>query len=211
MTPSDRYDTSHLPDDQYEPGSGGTVLKNLLGITTREAMEIAETDALWTAQEQLLAEIEQDQAFTTRDICAMHRLWLGHIYSWAGEYRQVNLSKGGFNFAMAHTIPALMATFESTQLKRLTPCHASDRDSIAKAMAEVHVELMLIHPFREGNGRLGRLLATLMGLQAGLPLLDFSEMAGWRKEEYFAAVRAGMDLDYQPMTRLFADVIELSS
>jgi hypothetical protein len=54
-------------------------------------------------------------------------------------------------------------------------------------------------------------LATLMGLQAGLPLLDFSEMAGLRKEEYFAAVRAGMDLDFQPMTRLFVDIIELSS
>lgn len=112
---------------------------------------------------------------------------------------------------MALTVPALMATFEEDQLKRLTPCHSSDHDSIAKALAEVHVELMLIHPFREGNGRLGRLLATLMGLQAGLPLLDFSELAGWRKEEYFAAVRAGMERDYQPMTRLFADVIELSS
>lgn len=78
-------------------------------------------------------------------------------------------------------------------------------------MSEVHVELMLIHPFREGNGRLGRLLATLMGLQAGLPLLDFSEMAGWRKDEYFAAIRAGLDRDYRPMIRLFRDVIELSS
>jgi len=35
-------------------------------------------------------------------------------------------------------------------------------------------------------------------------------MAGWRKEEYFAAVRAGLDRDYQPMIRLFVDVIELS-
>lgn len=211
MTPADRYNTSGLPEDQYEPGSNGAVLKNLLGITTREKLETAETAELWLAEEQLLGEVEQDQVFTAQDICAMHRLWLGRIYPWAGEYRQVNLSKGGFTFAMAHTIPALMATFENDQLKRLTPCRSSDRESIAKALAELHVELMLIHPFREGNGRLGRLLATLMGLQAGLPLLDFSEMAGWRKEEYFAAVRAGMDLDYQPMTRLFADVIELSS
>ena len=65
-----------------------------------------------------------------------------------------------------------------------------------------------IHPFREGNGRLGRMLATLMAWQAGLPPLDFNELAGTRKEEYFAAVRAGMDLDYQPMTRLFINVSE---
>jgi cell filamentation protein len=207
----DRYDTSGLPEDQYEPGSDGTVLKNLLGIVTREATEIAETDALWTAQEQLLGEIEQDQALTAADICAMHRLWLGRIYPWAGEYRQVNLSKGGFTFALAHTIPSLMETFEREQLRRYTPCLFNSHEAIAHALAEVHVELMLIHPFREGNGRLGRLLATLMGLQAGLPLLDFSEMAGVRKEEYFAAVRAGMDCDYRPMKRLFADVIDQSS
>lgn len=211
MTPTDRYDTSGLPEDQYEPGTDGTVLKNLLGIVTREAMEIAETDALWTAQEQLLGEIEQEQTLTAADICAMHRLWLSRIYPWAGEYRQVNLSKGGFTFALAHAIPSLMETFEREQLRRYTPCLFNSHEAIAHALAEVHVELMLIHPFREGNGRLGRLLATLMGLQAGLPLLDFSEMAGVRKEEYFAAVRAGMDCDYRPMTRLFADVIDQSS
>lgn len=211
MNPTDRYDTSAFPEDQYEPGSNGTVLRNLLGITTREEMETAETAELWLVEEHLLEEVEQDQSFTTEDICTMHRLWFGRIYPWAGEYRKVNLSKDGFTFAMAHTIPALMAEFEREQLKRYTPCHFHSREAIARALAEVHVELMLIHPFREGNGRLGRLLATLMGLQAGLPLLNFGEMAGGRKEEYFAAVRAGLDRDYQPMTRLFVDVIELSS
>jgi len=211
MTPSDRYDTSGLPEDQYEPGSNGEVLKNLLGITSPDELEVAETAELWFAEEKLLAEVRHDQSFTAQDICAMHRLWLGRIYPWAGRYRQVNLKKEGFVFAVAHAIPLLMAEFEQNQLKRYTPCLFHDREEIARALAEVHVELMLIHPFREGNGRLGRLLATLMGLQAGLPLLDFSEMAGCHKEEYFAAVRAGMDKNYRPMTRLFVDVIELSS
>jgi cell filamentation protein len=211
MIAADRYDTSGLPEDQYEPGSDGTVLKNLLGITTREAMAITETAKLWAAQEQLLAEIGPDQTFTAQDICDMHRLWFSQIYPWAGSYRQVNISKGGFTFAMAHTIPALMMTFEREQLGRYTPCRITSREAIARALGEVHVELMLIHPFREGNGRLGRLIATLMGLQAGLPPLDFSELAAARKEEYFAAVRAGLDRDYQPITRLFVDVIERSS
>ena len=89
-----RYDTTGLPEDQCEPKSDGKVLKNLLGITSREEMEIAETEKLWSAQEKLLAEIEPEQALTAQDICAMHRLWLGRIYSWAGNYRQVNISKG---------------------------------------------------------------------------------------------------------------------
>lgn len=211
MTSKDRYDTSSLPEDQYEPGSDGTVLKNLMGITTREAMGIAETEALWTAQRRLLEEIGEEQVFTAQDVCAMHRFWLGGIYPWAGSYRQVNISKGGFTFAMSHTISELMATFEREQLRRYTPCRFTSRETIAQALAEVHVELMLIHPFREGNGRLGRFLATLMGLQAGLPPLDFSELAGVRKEKYFAAVRGGLDRDYRPMELCFRDVIERSS
>lgn len=101
-----------------------------------------------------------------------------------------------------------MKDFEQKQLKKYTPCLFENRDDVALALAEVHVELMLIHPFREGNGRFGRLLATLMALQAGLPPLDFSEMAGHLKEDYFAAVRAGLDKDYLLMQDMFSAVIE---
>ena len=55
-----------------------------------------------------------------------------------------------------------------------------------------------------------RVLSTLMALQAGLPLLDFSLIAGEDKESYFAAVRAGLDRNYRPMERIFAEVIERS-
>ena len=78
---------------------------------------------------------------------------------------------------------------------------------MVKALATVHTELMLIHPFREGNGRAGRLLAILMGLQAKLPPLDFSEIKGKKRQQYFAAVRAGLDRDYGPMERIFSDVV----
>ncbi len=210
MTPTDRYDTSNLTEDQYEPGSEGTVLKNLRGITSREEMEIVETEELWRTQEYLLSEVEQDQIFTVLDVYGMHRTWLETVYSWAGNPRQVNVSKDGFTFAMAHTITDMMAEFEQKQLSRYTPCRFSDRTEIAMALAEVHVELMLIHPFREGNGRLGRLLATLMALQAGLPPLDFSDLSGVRRADYFVAIRAGIDVNYAPMTQLFSEIIKKS-
>lgn len=205
---TDRYDTTKLPEDQYEPGSDGTVLRNLLGISSREVMEVNETAELWLTQQELISEITQEHRFTAADLCRIHRRWLGRIYPWAGKYRAVNLSKDGFTFAMARTVPALMAEFEAKELGRYTPCQFEDRDDVTRALAEVHVELMLIHPFREGNGRLGRILATLMALQAGLPLLDFAELAEDLKEDYFAAVRAGLDRDYEPMKKVFNHVIE---
>lgn len=67
---------------------------------------------------------------------------------------------------------------------------------MVRALAEVHVELVLIHPFREENGRCSRILASIMALQAGLPVLDFSLISGERKEDYFTAVQMGMGRNY---------------
>jgi cell filamentation protein len=74
-------------------------------------------------------------------------------------------------------------------------------------LAIVHAELILIHPFREGNGRCSRLLSTLMALQAGLPALDFGGIHGKEKQRYIAAIHAAMGREYGPMTKLFERVI----
>ena len=85
---------------------------------------------------------------------------------------------------MAAQIPKLMTRFETEQLKKYTPCIFSQRQDVIRALAEVHTELVLIHPFREGNGRCSRILASIMALQAGLPVLDFSLISGSKKEDY---------------------------
>jgi cell filamentation protein len=63
--------------------------------------------------------------------------------------------------------------------------------------------LVLIHPFREGNGRCARLLALLMAMQAGLPTLDFWGFAGRGKRRYVAAIHCALDRDYPPPAGLF--------
>jgi len=210
MRESGRYDTSALIEDQYEPGSHGRVLKNLLRITSKREMSRMETRELFNTTEALIKTIRRDQRFTLETICNIHHMWMGSIYTWAGSYRQVNMSKGGFPFASPAFIPKLMIEFEQNVLFKYTPCRFNLREDIIHALAVVHVEFLLIHPFREGNGRLARLLSILMALQAGLPLLDFSGIKGKVKEKYFAAVRAGLDQNYQFMKQIFDDVISRS-
>jgi cell filamentation protein len=183
------------------------VLKNLLHIKDKKEIEEIETRELYRATEELTEIYDQDHQFTAADICNMHGNWLGTVYEWAGKYRQVTISKGGFTFALPKFIPQLMDDLEKNVFSRNTPCNFKNREEQTQALALVHTELLLIHPFREGNGRLSRLLTMLMALQAGLPPLDFSEFEGKRKEEYFAAVRAGVDRNYHPMEKVFSEVI----
>ncbi len=159
------------------------------------------------ALRELIGIYDEAHIFTAADVRKIHRTWLDPIYSWAGEYRQVNVSKDDFPFAAAREIPKLMAELERDPLRQYTPCRFDSDNHVVKALATVHTELMLIHPFREGNGRAGRLLAILMGLQAKLPPLDFTDIKGKKRQEYFRAVRAGLGRDYEPMEQIFSDVV----
>ena len=210
MNPVDRYDVSSLPEAQFEPGSRDRVLKNKLGIKRKREMDEAESVALKTATDKFIGMYDKDHHFTASDIRTMHKIWLGDIYEWAGEYRQVNVSKVGFHFAASLHIHQLMAEFEKGPLRKHTPCKFKQWDRIIKALAEVHVELVLIHPFREGNGRVARLLSTLMAFQAGLPMLIFRDITGKKIKDYFDAISSGLNRDYKPMEKLFERIIVTS-
>ncbi|MCE9640388.1 MAG: Fic family protein [Betaproteobacteria bacterium] len=183
------------------------MLKNHAGIKSKPEMDLAEARALARTVDSLVRTLDDRHRFTAADVCEFHGLWLGDLYDWAGQYRQVNVSKDGFPFAAAARIPNLMREYDRELLNRFTPCNFKERKEIIQALAQTHAELVLIHPFRDGNGRIARVLSTLMALQGGLPLLDFSVVAEERKADYFAAVQVGLDRNYGPMEKVFAEVI----
>ena len=207
MKKSSKYDTSGLIENQFELGSRKRVLRNLLGIKSKKQMDELEALEYAKAFEKVIRLYAKSHGFDAKDVCNIHKSWLGGIYSWAGSYRSVNISKGNFSFAGATHVPRLMAEFEKETLAKYTPCKFGAMDDVAEALAAVHVELVLIHPFREGNGRLARLVSVLMAFQAGLPPLDFEHIQGRKKEEYFSAVRKGLNRDYSPMKKIFREVI----
>ena len=204
-----RYQATGI-EIEFEPGSRGRVLRNLLGIARMRDMNLAESQALEIAQDLVLDRFDADHRFTAQDICDLHALWLGPIYPWAGQYRSVDIGKGGFQFAHARLIQGLMAELEQGALRQHTPCRYADDAALALALAEVHAELLLVHPFREGNGRLARLLSLLMVLQAGLPPLDFSPMLGRGRRIYIGAIHAAMGRDYRPLAAVFEKIIARS-
>lgn len=192
-----RYDISGW-QNSYQEGSGGEVLKNRLGIVTREDMNHAELMLLRKLYVSVLRERLPSGTITVAQIREWHRRWLGNIYAWAGHERSVNMSKDGFPFAAADRIPALLSEFERRYLARYTPCFGMDRQALIEAIALTHVEFILIHPFREGNGRISRLLADVMAVQAGMGPLDYS---AWESERsrYIQAIQMGLTGNYDPM------------
>lgn len=199
---SNRYQADG-PQGALQPGSDGQVLANRLGITSADEIAEAELILLEQLYQAVLIDDLPERALTVIDLITWHRQWLGNLYDFAGVLRTVNVSKGGFLFANAALVPKLLQDFERECLHRYSVSQGLEGDALAQAIAVCHVELILIHPFREGNGRLARLLADVMAVQAGREPLDYS---AWDadKESYFAAIRAGQGGDYAPMQGLVA-------
>ncbi|WP_158616478.1 Fic/DOC family protein [Legionella septentrionalis] len=206
----DRY---AVPNNEgYEPGSNNTVLKNFLGITDLKTIEQLEAKKLEQVSLELIQLYSEDYQFTAEDLCNIHEAWLADIYPSAGKYRTVSMSKGGFPFANPSLIPHLMSKFETKYLKKYTPCKGYDDKTLAAALSIVHLELIIIHPFREGNGRVARLLANLMALQAGKDMLDYTTIDRTQNntsgyDRYIHAIHAGFKGDYSEIENIFYQLL----
>lgn len=206
-----RYDTPTGIEGEFEPYSKGAVLRNLKGITTKAEMDEQEILSLVEAQEFYLDRIDTETEFTAELICQMHHDWLGDIYPWAGQYRTVEMSKDGFTWPPANRVSENMAQFEAKHLRPITPFRCKDMEEAMLRLAAVHAELLLIHPFREGNGRIARWLNDLMCLQADLPQPDYGftgKDSKQNRESYLKAVILGYECDFRALATSFRKALD---
>lgn len=210
MAKPNRHTPPAGPESEAQPGSRGRILRNLLGITHVREMAQAEYDALLLTRERSIARVDPDARFDAAFVCELHRDWLKGIYEWAGRFRTVDVAKGGFRWPPAHLVASNMAAFERETLAAHTPCPPAPLDVVARQLAIVHAEFLIIHPFREGNGRTARWLADLMAAQAGYPFPEYrlsGPQATLRGTRYIAAVQRGYLKQYDQLIDLFAEAL----
>jgi len=188
----DRYISSH---------DEGELLPNKLNLKDREAIEQSEFEGFLLAELTFTEKLSVRTKFSIRYIKGIHKLSLGHLYSFAGKYRTVNMSKGGFLFPAAQFISRNMESFEKEVLSTL-PNKYENKESLIKDIAKVHGELLFIHPFREGNGRTARILANLMTRKQGYKGLNFDKIDDKVFLKYVSAVQSVADKDYLPMEKV---------
>lgn len=208
---SGRYQSAKGIEGEFEPGSHRRVLANKLGIISKKVMDQLEFEALVQAQEKYLSKVTTETTFSSDMICTMHRNWLGKIYPWAGDYRSVELSKGNFTWPPARFVAQNMKTVERQTFQRWTPCRQGPPHIVAEALAHVQSDILLVHPFREGNGRIARWVTDLMSMQAGFPILDYAFRGRGslqRREDYLDAVRYSYSGNYRHLARFLLDAMK---
>ena len=110
---------------------------------------------------------------TTKGLQQIHAYLFGGLYEFAGQIRQKNISKGGFQFAVSR--------FLGETLKQIDAMPESTFDEI---MAK-YVEMNIAHPFMEGNGRSARIWLDLILKKHLKKCVDWSKIS---KQDYMNAM-----------------------
>lgn len=171
---------------------GKTLDEHLEVIGHQEAIAYIETLA------------QADTPITAWDIKQIHNLILRKIHpEEAGCYRGLDVMAAGTNYRYpAHyLVPQLMTDFVDwlNSEDGLTR-HPVDYATVA------HYRFVSIHPFRDGNGRTGRLLMNLLLLRAGYPIAVIDNQV---RNDYINALVHGQQNadDVEPLLALVCDAV----
>ncbi|WP_256484896.1 Fic family protein [Endozoicomonas sp. 4G] len=79
------------------------------------------------------------------------------------------------------------------------------KEDFCNKLAEYYCEFNMIHPFREGNGRVQRMLFEHLSLAVGYDL-DWGDIG---QSEWIQANIDGVDVNYEPMSEIFKRIVTL--
>jgi fido (protein-threonine AMPylation protein) len=126
----------------------------------------------------------------------VHRCLAGELFpDWAGRFRATDVQVGTHFPPSTHALAVYVRDFCLDLEERLR--HLQGAESIADLLAWVDWRFQWIHPFKDFNGRVGRILLVALAYRLGLPPIDPAEVSA--KEAYFTALRAADAGDLAPL------------
>lgn len=164
------YNITSSTDDCYK---GTLCLINKFGITDEN--KLSEIEANITLVKS--AQLEENPVmgnFDTNHYKAIHKYLFEDLYDWAGQFRTINISKKGTNFADKREIETLCNNCFN-HLKEYNYFNNMNFNDFIENIVDLYCTLNIIHPFREGNGRTQRIFISQLIRHNGYDI-NFSDM-----------------------------------
>ncbi len=118
--------------------------------------------------------IDSIEVGTTKGLQQIHAYLFGGLYDFAGQIRQKNISKGGFQFAVARFLDSTLKQIEAMP------------ENTFEDVVNKYVEMNIAHPFMEGNGRTTRVWLDLILKKRLKKCVDWSKIS---KQDYMNAMK----------------------
>ncbi len=147
--------------------------------------------------------ISHKEDITKKFVLEIHRRLMHNIlWESAGRFRDVNVYIRGVDI-----LPPPPSKIDN-EFNRLMKWHMANKKKYHAVIASAyfHSVFEAIHPFRDGNGRTGRLILNFMLRQNGFPMIDIKNKD---KERYYKALyESQKKQNLRPLVKMILDYLK---
>jgi len=191
-----------VDNDPYINENSG-ILRNKLGIKTQN--ELNDAEARITSVEITVLtsdDIPPYDEFTEDLFLRVHKQLFEELYDWAGKLRTVELSKGETSFArLEHLATSTHELFK--QLNKDEYLVNLDFEPFVEKLAHYYGEFIVLHPFRDGNGRAIRTFLAMLADSIGWHIA-WDEM---NAEQNIVASIAAYNGKEEPLQKILQNIV----
>gem|GEM_PF-134847 len=198
--------------DVYLDSDSG-VLRNLLGITDSDELDVAEAEL--SRVNMMLLHDQGFREFSTAGMRTIHKALFGDVYDWAGEFRIINIQKRKPILAGVSVWYSNSDDIERDLEASWASIHDTDwsgfaKDEFVKQLVRQFSTLWKIHPYREGNTRSIVMMLTFFVEHHGFYLDQelLAESAGYVRNAFVMASMGGY-AEPKHLERILMDAISV--
>lgn len=199
-----------------KPKSATSYKETAFGILPRSEVVILEQKGVQKAQLYILKLNTKIAVITPKLICDIHKVGFGFIFpDWAGKFRTIDVTVGDYEPPHYSKISELMKNLCDDLKERLKHIPSPQNEEkfladIISLLAWFQHRFVWIHPFKDYNGRVARLLTNLLALNLGLPLIIIKAETGRDRQRYIKAMKEADQHNLSKLEKLIANALKES-
>lgn len=171
--------------------------------------EVAEIIALSVARtiESIVGQYPEDIHITPEWICRIHHdIAAGLFPDWAGNFRTVNVQVGTHTPPPFYEVPVFMRLYcEDLAIRLSSAPEEMSLEEIAETLAFADWRFQWIHPFKDFNGRVGRIILSALLFSLRLPPAETASVETKEKKRYLTALRTADIGDMSDLTGIWIE------
>lgn len=196
------FNTNRIEGSTLTENETGAILFHDRALPNKSLREQLEAKNHQTALRFLFDSCMSQKSINEEFVLKLHAILMSGIHPESGMYRRHGVRIVGTQVVTANyvKVPILME-------RLITTVNEKNADVVAQC-AFIHAQFEKIHPFGDGNGRVGRLLMHAMLLRKNLPPALIKQ--GDRQKYFTYLQKAQIKEDYTLLEDFLCDAIESS-
>ena len=193
------YNTNSIEGSTLTENETAGILFEGITIKNKDLVEQLEAKNHQAALNFLFDELKPGYKITEAFVLKLHRILMTNIHHDAGVYRN-----HGVRIVGSH-VPTTNPMKVPSRMEALLASINKVPPNVVAHVAGIHAEFEQIHPFSDGNGRVGRLIMAAMLLRSNLaPAIVKKE----KKQRYYECLqRAQLKSEYTSLEAFLYDAI----